>query len=284
MDKNKVMKLLNYKNIEVIGSSKIDSIKYPSDVDLQDVSNVEGTYDDIYKFFLNIFNKAYENKNTFIIDFKCGFYKGKAIKWKYQDIKNGYKIKNDFKIPFNYALTHENSMIKIDLIAINKNNLFTEYSCNYYFNFIKYNFSNFSLNRNLIIDRLVYDYYQLMKVNNFYKAMKRLFSISKQRGNDRIVATLLNLFNSPLGKLYKEKSNLETVLNVLTNNFRSPDRSIIIYNLNNIKDNLPPEYYKNMATIMSLKTDKAMAKFIRQLIDKISDDINKETFDWIHEH
>ena len=100
MNKSKVIKLLNYKNIEVIGSSTNQAIKYPSDIDLQDISHVEGTHDDIYKFFRKIFDKAYANKNIFIIDFKCGFYRGKPIKWTYNDIVNGYKIKNDLKITF----------------------------------------------------------------------------------------------------------------------------------------------------------------------------------------
>lgn len=238
MNKSKVMKLLNYKNIEVIGSSNEKNIKYPSDIDLQDVSNVDETYDDIYKFFLNIFNKAYANKYTFIIDFKCGFYKGKPLKWTYTDIQNSYKIKNDLKIPFKYALTHENSMIKLDLIAIDIDSLYTEYSCNYYFNFIKYNHSNFEMDNNLVIKRLVYDYYQLMKNNNFYKAMKRSYSISKINKNKKMVQILTKLFNSPLGMLYKQKGNLETVLNVLTNKFRVvqlPDDTII-YNINYIKN------------------------------------------------
>ena len=69
-------------------------------------------------------------------------------------------------------MTHENSMIKLDLIAVGTDSIFTEYSCNYYFNFIKYNHSNFTMDDSLIMNRLVYDYYQLLKKNNIYKAMK----------------------------------------------------------------------------------------------------------------
>jgi hypothetical protein len=283
MNTSKVMKLLNYENIEVIGSMRNKNIKFPSDIDLQDMSNVQGTYEDIYMFFLNIFNKAYKNKNLFIIDFKCGFYKGKPIKWSYNDMKNGYKMKNNVKITFKYALTHE-SMIKIDLIAIGKDSLFTEYSCNYYFNFIKYYHVNFTLERDLIVNRLEYDYTQLMKKQKYYKALKRLYSISRIKGNKYMMETLTNMFNSPLGLLYQQKGSLETVVNILTNNFKPYDKDIIIFNLNNIKQHLPIVYQSKIIKIITLKLGKAMIKNIEQLIEQIDDDINNDTFYWINEH
>jgi hypothetical protein len=280
MNKTQVMKLLKYKNIEVIGSSRDAHLKYPSDIDLQDIAQTNDTYDDIYKFFLNVFEKINKSNNAYVVDFKAGIHKGKPIKWKYEDIKNGYKMKNDLKITFQYALTHDNSMIKIDLIVIQPDKSLMEYSNNYYLTFRKYRFSNFEMDTRLIINRLEYDYRMLMKDEKYYKALKRLYSIFKIKKDKKKTKLLVELFNSPLGELYKQKSSLETIKLVFTNQLKISD-DIIRYNLDEISKHLPLKYHTLLNKVRKSKYNKSIIDKLDKLINTINDDINIDTDEWM---
>lgn len=44
----------------------------------------------LYKEFLSIFEKAYQDKNYYVVDFKCGYEKDEPIRWSFKDLKNGY--------------------------------------------------------------------------------------------------------------------------------------------------------------------------------------------------
>lgn len=281
MNKSKVIKLLKYKNIEQIGSSTDHFIKYPSDIDLQDIVKTDDTYSDIYSFFMKIFEKAHKNDDLFILDFKCGFYKGKPIKWTYKDMKRGYKEQNNLQLSFKFALTHENSMIKLDIVSVDENKLFTEYSVNYYFYYNQYRFTNFKLNDALIETRLEYDYSQLMKNNKLYKALKRLYSISKLKKDKKTLKQLEHFFNSPLGELYKQKSNLETIDNVIHNITRKPSLNLIHHNLNEIKKHLPDIFHKNIDKILKLKNLNSISVNINDFVNVLDEHINNKTNEWI---
>ena len=126
MKKKSIYKLLQYKKYQIIRIASNKKIKFPSDIDLQEFIYTNDTYLAVYEFFRDIFDEAYMNPDIYIIDFKCGFMKGKLIKWSYKDIKNGYVTKFDINIPFGYALSNS-SIIKIDVIAL-INNIFIEFS------------------------------------------------------------------------------------------------------------------------------------------------------------
>ena len=52
---------LNIKKKQIIGSASNKKIKYPSDIDLQEIIYTNDTYLIVYEFFRDIFDEAYTN-------------------------------------------------------------------------------------------------------------------------------------------------------------------------------------------------------------------------------
>jgi hypothetical protein len=283
MRKQKIIKLLTYKDIEIIGSSSRKELDYPADIDLQEFVNSNETLDDIYIFFLNVFDEAYKNKDIYITDFKCGFLKGQPLRWNYEDMKNGYKIiSKTKKILFTEAITHK-STIKLDTIVFLDNNILTEITNNYYFYFVKYktkSYNEFINDDEMIKRKLLYGFRLSLEEGKFFKALKRLYSYYNILDNKEQIKKLVELFNSSLGKLYKFKSNLETIELLLTQEFREPLKNQIVTNLKIIRDELPNKYKKDITQIINISLDQMVNK-IAALINDINEDINDETKKWI---
>ena len=87
--------------------------------------------------------------------------------------------------------------------------MFIEFSYNYYFHFKWYNHSTKEESTpSQIENMLLYDYAQLRKHGKIYKSLKRLYSYYTLTHNNEQALELEILFNSNIGKLYKQKSSL----------------------------------------------------------------------------
>lgn len=279
MKKESIYKLLQFKEVEIIGSSANERLIYPSDIDMEEKIITKKDYQDIYNFFLNIYTTAKENKNIYIIDFKLGHYKGVPLKWEYKDIINKYVVKDDLKITFDYAL-NQNSTIKIDVIFFVKN-VAHEASVNYYFIFPKKNHQNvLDTSDETMYKKLLYEARLLFKSGNDYKALKRIYTYYYELGKDKDkIYRFEELFNSPLGNLNKQKAGLETIVLLLENTFREVPRELIIDNLIRIREQLPKKYHKQMDNIIN-GSKKIMIRNINKLVDVIVKDINKKSREW----
>lgn len=279
MKKESIYKLLQFKEVEIIGSSANDRLIYPSDIDMEEKIITKKDYKDIYNFFLNIYTTAKENKNIYVIDFKMGHYKGVPIKWSYNDIINKYVVKDDVKIPFEYAL-NQNSTIKIDVVFFEKN-VAHEASVNYYFSFPKKNHENvLDQSDETMYKKLLYEARLLFKSGDDYKALKRIYTYYYELGEDKDkIYRFEKLFNSPLGNLNKQKAGLETIILLLENTFRKVPHEQIIFNLTRIKEQLPKKYHKDMKTIIH-STPNFMINNIHNLVNKIVKDINESAREW----
>lgn len=280
MSKKSVIKLLQYNDIEIIGSAKSDFIKYPSDIDLQETITTDKTFEDIYHFFVNIFKKAKENKKVFITDFKCGFHAGVPVRWNYETLMQGFQMIGEDKITFEQCLS-QMSTIKIDLVSLERGR-FVEYSNNYYFYFEKYNHRNTNQKEKKELENaLLYNYYQLLKDGKQYKALKRLYSYYKIKGLYKKLRQLEQLFNSDTGKLSKMKSSLETIDLVLNQTFRRPAKIDIIHNLNVVKRHIP-QYENEVNNIIKLSLNEMSPK-LNELIKQMNNEINSRAKEWLVE-
>jgi len=176
------------------------------------------------------------------------FFKFHIIRWKPEDILNGYKIlQNNEKIylkdAFNIGIT------KLDLIYY-LNNRFIEFS-------IIYNFSSKD-SIDEIKTSLKYDILKYMIAGNYYKMAKRIFALTEDIELQNI---LTNLFNSDLGRLYLLNSDVKTLIYLFENldqlpynrikkeikDFRKRITNIKIpLSLNNNKLNNIIDYLKNI--------------------------------------
>jgi hypothetical protein len=92
---------------------------------------------------------------------------------------------------------------KIDLV-ICLNNKFYEASC-------IYRFSDKPVEKQEILNDLQEDANKYEKEGNYYKVLKRLFSIAVLENNQNKIHYLTQVFNSPSGKLYEKISNLKAL-------------------------------------------------------------------------
>ena len=214
---NKIFDLLTICENEFIGSYKDPSIKYSSDIDIQEYIANDIDLDEpefiqilyyIYNYFLNIFEVSKKTKSFYITDFKCGEYKTTKLRWNYDEMKKGYKIIEDIKPIKVYSMNalQSKSIIKIDLLYIeNKTNLLKEITKNYYFVFNNYDTIKQTENiyKSLMIDIKKY------KDIDYIKSVKRLYKYNKLL--NKPVRHLLKIINSNVGRYDYYLNQLELI-------------------------------------------------------------------------
>jgi hypothetical protein len=167
----------------LVGSSIF--INQPNFSDYDMISNIS-KYDIV--MFKNVFDKLKKLKDVFLIEIKIQYLNDTKIRFtKYDD----FEIKDFDNIDY----------IKIDLVVNIKATL-RELSCIYTTN-----------NKKTSIVDLKLDIKQLMKEGNYFKALKRQYTIFRVQQNYKCMV-LLNesLFNNMYGELYVVLSILQAVV------------------------------------------------------------------------
>lgn len=263
---NKSIKLLKIKDSTFIGSYLDKNIKYPLDIDLQEIVLNKFHSDQILEIFQNKYLIALKNDSMFIIDFKCGKYKGRPLRWNKDTIKAGFQYIDDVKINFVDAI-RQNEIIKLDLLTL-IDNKFVEFSINYYFQ---------PLPTRDDIEKIFLREFQLkMAHGEYFKALKRLYSYAKITKNKVLRINLINFLNGPTGNLNYQINGLNILLSVLDNSFRVPTKCSILYNLSIIKKNLPVKYICRIDKIMSYNSIQDMVYPIEQLVILLNQQVNDQ--------
>lgn len=212
---NHVMNLLKYihfKNskIKLSGTASLQAMKYFSD------------YDFITKIKRNFKSKTIKDEfkriitdsridDVYFIELKIQYDNGKKKKiYDISDLKTSLFKNIDF--------------VKIDYI-IRYRNIFKELS-------IIYSFNDKKFSKEDRIKQLNEEYNELTKQGNYYKALKRKFSIYKIKRNYPKLVMMTNFFNSN-GDIYEIINNLKTIQLLLkTYDDDNTKRKVII----NLKD------------------------------------------------
>lgn len=241
----------------LIGSGNIRNIKYAVDYDLNEnlkVTDSVTILNQLYKEFLSIFEKAYQDKNYYIVDFKCGYEKEEPIRWNFQDIKNGYKYIQKNKVTFEECLVMPDNIIKLDLVYI-YNNIFTDINILYNLHIVgkKSDFTNVKkeTNKNMV-ESINDDIKDLHKEGKYFKILKRLFTLSILE--KKVDKEMIKLLNSDYGQFYKFINCLNLVLIMMDQKFKPVSQELIKSNL---------EYFKQFgSTILmdGVNLDKSLDK------------------------
>lgn len=270
---------INKKNVELIGSAMNDKIKYVSDYDLQEYITLK-TLKQKLKFLKQIQNKfiyMYNSKNMFITDFKSGLYNSFPIRWSFQDIMKGHKVINgNIVIYFIDTLTSDNNnLTKMDVL-INMNDIFIEFSINYYFNIDDYNLEQ---NKDNIFLRLMIDIKKYYTERKLYKMFKRIYSYRqlKEENND----DLIDMFNSEIGQINIVKSHLESIILYLEQTFKPVDSNKVIKSLKAIAK--MKILQDEINTIINSKFNiKTFIKLIGRIIENITKLSNNLIIEWFN--
>jgi hypothetical protein len=171
--------------LQIKGSASLASQRYFSDYDF--FCNVD--YPPTLRFINSIRKKLDELLFVYPIEVKIETNEGKKYRYFKQD-----KIK---KLPDNIKL------IKVDIV-VNIDFIFTEVSCIYLFTQEKMTTEEF-------VEELYDEIKELTKEGNYYKALKRMFSIFKVNEEDAKLVALTRYFNSPTGRDYQNISNYDAL-------------------------------------------------------------------------
>ena len=265
----KIGKLMSLESkVSLVGSANVKRNLYYSDYDL--FENVKSKSEQlIYNHFKAVFNIIKSSPNVVISDFKLGQNeKGDALRWDYNDINK----KSNNGISFNDALKME-SIIKLDII-IYINNRFVEVSevYNIYLN----GKSNMNYSKDQVLNELIEDYKELVNDGNYFKSMKRMYSIIKLNDNNDVrLNILIDYFNQPIGLLYRCKSDLETINIILHYNKFTLDQ--IRNSLQMLKEIVSAyPITNNLEAISKLSNKYKMKQALLKQIKIMKDYINRD--------
>ena len=195
----------------IIGSAPDNEMRYSADYDLNSHYTGKMTHsflERIQKLFLSKLSEINKKKNVWFSDLKVGEFRGVPLRWDIDSIRNG-KIVKGCKITFLDALMMP-GIIKMDILAV-VDGVLTEITENYTFELGKYR-NQPQLSVAQIASNLLEDEREFMKEGNILKAMKRKYKrllLEKKDAKER--KRLLEIFNSPWGKLGKLIADLRTM-------------------------------------------------------------------------
>lgn len=248
---------------KLVGTRADKNIKYSADYDLKEKKTFKKT-SDIYFYIFNLFREKYkealQNPNIWITDFKAGMFRGQPIKWNKEEIKRGYKNIDSYIILFTDVL-QQDSIIKLDIIAIDKDHNITEYSDIYRIKVGDLNLTQFKPSKEEEAKSLLNDVYSKVSYKKYFKALRRLYQYAIIIKDNKLQNDLLTIMNSSLGEDYKIMSDLDTLLKLLEQKFKPVNKEIILTHLKMMKINV---------------NEKRIKPSLEEIIKDMNTDINKK--------
>jgi len=244
--------------IQLLGTGSQQAQQYPSDIDL--FSGIKETARDdvreIYSHLTSIFENANMVGDMYFIEFKLQNLDGSKQKWfntEFSESDLADAVPTGATIDF----------VKVDyVIFIRDRNLFTELSS-------IYSFSRMPPIRQLV-EKIGGDFYGYFSDGNYYKSLKRMYSIYRLKGKKAKLVELSTLFNSSTGFKYSISSNLKAIKLLLEH---YSDISLV----NAVRANL-----SDIGNVIGEKitTEQKMD----EIISALDSQIQKETVEWLGTH
>ena len=196
------------RNMKVVGSASLRRIQYAGDYDANEVS--KESIPVIAKKLGEVIRRLKKIPLLVIGDIKCGEWKGEPIRWTPKEIEDGGEALED-------AL-RTGGRTKIDTMAV-IGNRYVEIGCVY-----MYGENAEPPDENVVVKQLEESIDEELADKNYWKALKRYFSILRLTEKDeKKQDTLVNIFNSDLGRLYSVISDISILEYLLENNVGKAD-------------------------------------------------------------
>jgi hypothetical protein len=215
------------------------------------------------------------------------FFKFATVRWTAAEVLRGHKTLRDGSV-FTLEAGLVSGMTKLDVVGLVEGTRYTDFS-------VIYEFQNKGvvlnpLSSNPIRD-LAEDVFYYKTEGQFFKALKRKFSVLNLKGKTAEAEKLIPVFNSDLGRLYRIVNDIGSLLFLLENKESVPLRSVkfeidqFIGRLSNVYT--LNDYLKKEPRILDL-VRKAVRSPRQQLIpeltklmDELSDLLNAEAKKYI---
>lgn len=220
----------------LIGSQSIRSLLYSNDYDLNENVNVRDTIpilENIYGEFVHIFESAKKDPNYYILDFKCGVHNGEPIRWGSKNLMDGSINIDGHHYKFEECLLCDDNTVKLDICFI-YNGIFTDINSLYLLHMHNKKMNKHEDSISSGAARMLQDEIdELESDGDHYKSIKRMFSLSLLHG--KYNKKMVDLMNSNYGMFYKFISFIKLVVEMLDQDFKPVDISLIKSNLEYIK-------------------------------------------------
>jgi hypothetical protein len=208
------------KNDKVVGYNKEESLKVFESLK-QYIPEKE------YDEGISILNNIYS-----VLDFlkARSFFKYHILHWTYREILDGVKKIYGQEIKLSDAIEMK-SVVKIDVVTLLYNSTFIEITCIY----------SMKKGRRFInipggIENIELDAISLLEEKNYYKYLKRVYSLARIQNNTKLNEKLEDFFNSKNGLLYLFVVAMDVLINMFEN----------LKNLPMKKINYEIDYFKNL--------------------------------------
>jgi len=281
---NSLTKVINLMSItrkyKVVGSANLRTSEFIQDFDIDQMfktrGNEEKILDSLTAKFQRIFSDAHKNSALFITDFKCGYDPSYPedddrfkLRWNKEDIKKGFKILGNGEKKFFYECLFDKVRMKLDMVYL-LNGEYVELSEIYRLQINgKKNYDDAN-----IVEELKQEIVKYKKEKNYYKVLKREFSLLEHQGtNKKRQIQLINLFNSNAGLLNNLINQLKIIQNVCIQTFRKAKIDDVRGNLQSIKFKLSSVYeiyHKNFSSKIDAICKKPLSKIYDSLTPIIS--------------
>ncbi len=141
-----------------------------------------------------------------------------VVRWKPYNILNGYIILRDKKKYYLKNAIQDPAICKLDIVAF-QNNKFTDFSIIYDFRLKNKPLNKFSV---LVNESLKYDILDFHIEERYFKMLKRMFSLAKNRNDIKRINVMNPILNGDLGRLYSVVGDIGTLLFILENEKHIP--------------------------------------------------------------
>lgn len=195
------MSLSRGKKMKVIGSASLRSIQFVGDYDANDI--ISGAPAKVAKGLRDAVKRLQAMPDVIIGDIKCGGTAQEPLRWTPAQIiagKNGHTSLEE-------AVAHE-AMRKMDAIGL-VGGRYVELS-------VVYLYPSESLSDKKLVSILQEAIKELLGEKNYWKALKRYFSIQRLTNRKR-AEEMVPIFNGDLGRLYSVITDIATLLYLLEN-------------------------------------------------------------------
>lgn len=203
---------------KILGSQQYQSQLYAGDYDLFEYvngnfpTNEKAAHSYATKI-KNVIAKLLKEKDVYIGDIKSGEKNKEPIRWKPNDILNGSKD----GVSLEEAIQMD-AMTKLDIIAW-INDKYVEMSIIY-----EFKNGNETLNKTQrdVIQSITEDIKELLSEGQYFKALKRKFSIAAIKRKKDSLIKLNKILNSDLGRLYLIVGDMKTLIFLYENKDKIP--------------------------------------------------------------
>jgi hypothetical protein len=220
------LSLTKTKTLRVIGSSAVRPVLFAGDIDSNEI--ISGSTKKIAKGFQTVIKKLKKIPGVVIGDIKLGGTMENPKRWKANEIERGDGL---------VEAVEEPGLRKIDVIAPIAGR-YTEITT-------VYQFKHELIGRDFAKE-LMEDLKEQLREKNYWKALKRWFSVLRLR-KDKKAYDLLPIFNGDLGILYSVIADIKVLEYLLDEN--RGNKEVMKREINTFKDRLShiwrtPEFMK----------------------------------------